>query len=60
MVWTYGALGIVGFVAGCAFFLCFRKGRKWSREEVILEAVRVETNQDAQAAADEKGNWGKT
>jgi POT family proton-dependent oligopeptide transporter len=43
MVWTYAGLGIVGFVAGCTFFLCFRKGRKWSASNtVILEAVPVE------------------
>lgn len=39
----YAGLGIVGFVAGCTFFLCFRKGRKWSASNaVILEAVPVD------------------
>jgi POT family proton-dependent oligopeptide transporter len=43
LVWMYAGLAVVGFVAGCAFFLCFRKGRKWSGEAVILEAVAVES-----------------
>ncbi|KAJ5805206.1 hypothetical protein N7474_011093 [Penicillium riverlandense] len=25
LVWMYGSLAIVGFVAGCLFFICFRK-----------------------------------
>ena len=24
LVWMYGSLGIVGFVAGCALYICFR------------------------------------
>ncbi|PVI05979.1 POT family protein [Periconia macrospinosa] len=44
MVWMYGSLGIVGFVAGYVFFLCFRKGGKWSDNAVIIEAVQVENN----------------
>jgi POT family proton-dependent oligopeptide transporter len=40
----YASLAIVGFVAGCTFFVCFRKGRKWSANAVILEAVPVETS----------------
>jgi hypothetical protein len=44
LVWMYASLAVVGFVAGCAFFLCFRKGRKWSGgDAVILEAVAVES-----------------
>jgi POT family proton-dependent oligopeptide transporter len=40
----YASLGIVGFVAGCTFFVCFRKGRKWDGgEAVVLEAVPVES-----------------
>ncbi|OAL45536.1 POT family protein [Pyrenochaeta sp. DS3sAY3a] len=42
LVWMYASLAIVGFVAGCLFFLCFRKGRKWSVNAVVLEAVQVE------------------
>ena len=42
LVWMYGALAIVGFVAGCTFFLCFRKGRKWTADTMVLEAVAVE------------------
>ena len=40
----YASLAIVGFVAGCTFFICFRKGRKWEGREVILEAVPVGSN----------------
>jgi POT family proton-dependent oligopeptide transporter len=43
LVWMYAGLAIVGFVAGCTFFLCFHKGRKWSANAVILEAVPVES-----------------
>jgi POT family proton-dependent oligopeptide transporter len=25
LVWMYGSLAIVGFVAGCLFYICFRK-----------------------------------
>jgi proton-dependent oligopeptide transporter, POT family len=39
----YAALAIVGFIAGCIFFVCFRKGRKWEGNTVILEAVPVYT-----------------
>jgi POT family proton-dependent oligopeptide transporter len=39
----YASLAIVGFVAGCTFFLCFRKGRKWSANAIILEAVTIES-----------------
>lgn len=44
LVWMYASLAIVGFVAGCVFFLCFRKGRKWTANAVILEAVPLDTN----------------
>lgn len=54
MVWTYASLGIVSFVSGCAFFLCFRKGRKWSPNAVMLEAVRVETNPEPSPSSHEK------
>lgn len=43
----YASLAIVGFVAGCTFFLCFRKGRKWEGNAVILEAVPVDTDAGA-------------
>ena len=44
LVWMYAGLGITGFVAGCAFFICFRKAAKSSDSVVVLEAVLVETN----------------
>ena len=28
LVWMYGSLGIVGFVAGCAFYVCFYPRKK--------------------------------
>ncbi|OHW98012.1 POT family protein [Colletotrichum incanum] len=39
LVWMYGSLGIVGFVAGCAFYVSFYPGRnkQSSEQEVILE-----------------------
>ncbi|KAL0933971.1 peptide transporter ptr2-like protein 1 [Colletotrichum truncatum] len=39
LVWMYGSLGIVGFVAGCAFYVCFYPGRtsKGNVNEVIIE-----------------------
>lgn len=40
----YGSLAIVGFVAGCLFFFCFRSDRKRAAEILILEAVPVQTN----------------
>lgn len=43
----YAGLGITSFVAGWIFFFCFYKGRKWSKEAVMLKAVRVNTNADA-------------
>lgn len=54
MVWTYASLGIIGFVAGCAFFLCFCKNRKWPANAVMLEAVRVDTNAETNATMEEK------
>ncbi|KAK7191062.1 peptide transporter PTR2-A (POT family protein) [Paraphaeosphaeria sporulosa] len=59
MVWTYASLGIVGFVAGCAFFFCFRKNRKWSADAVVLEAVPVDTNSASLVATDEKFGLGE-
>jgi POT family proton-dependent oligopeptide transporter len=47
LVWMYAGLAIVGFVAGCTFFVCFRKGRKWDGNAVILEAVPVDTRTGA-------------
>lgn len=44
LVWMYAGLGITGFVAGCTFFVCFRKSRKLKEDVVILEAELVETN----------------
>lgn len=58
MVWTYASLGIVGFTAGCTFYLCFRKGRKWSANTVMLEAVRVETNNDVSGVEEKKAEAG--
>lgn len=43
-MWMYAGLGITGFVAGCTFFVCFRKSGKQGEDTVILEAVLVETN----------------
>jgi POT family proton-dependent oligopeptide transporter len=53
LVWMYGSLGIVGFVAGCVFYICFRKsasldldtldiveGVEGNREEVLQVADR--------------------
>ncbi|KAI1012967.1 hypothetical protein LB503_001364 [Fusarium chuoi] len=39
LVWMYGAVGISGFIAGCAFYACFYKGRKQhlSRDEIVIE-----------------------
>lgn len=38
LVWMYGSLGIVGFVAGCAFYACFYpKKTKAIEQEVIIE-----------------------
>ncbi|KAF4339335.1 peptide transporter ptr2 [Fusarium beomiforme] len=39
LVWMYGAVGVSGFVAGCAFYACFYKGRKQhlARDEVVIE-----------------------
>jgi POT family proton-dependent oligopeptide transporter len=45
LVWMYAGLGIVGFVAGVTFFVCFRKGRKWEGGEVVLEAVPIDGTQ---------------
>jgi POT family proton-dependent oligopeptide transporter len=44
LVSMYAGLAIVGIVAGCTFFVCFRKGRKCSANAVILEAIPVESN----------------
>jgi POT family proton-dependent oligopeptide transporter len=56
LVWMYAGLGITGFVAGCTFFVCFRKGRKWSAANtVILEAVPVDTHPIAVAYQEDKG-----
>ncbi|KAH4347489.1 hypothetical protein HBH98_094080 [Parastagonospora nodorum] len=56
LVWMYAGLGITGFVAGCTFFLCFRKGRKWSATNaVILEAVPVDAHPAAVAYQEDKG-----
>ncbi|KAG5753586.1 hypothetical protein H9Q72_010329 [Fusarium xylarioides] len=39
LVWMYGAVGISGFIAGCAFYACFYKGRKQhlSRDKIVIE-----------------------
>ncbi|KAF4918709.1 putative peptide transporter ptr2 [Colletotrichum viniferum] len=39
LVWMYASLGIVGFVAGCAFYACFYPGRNKATpgQEVIIE-----------------------
>ena len=44
LVWMYGSLAIVAFVAGCAFYACFFWNRKqWSRrEDVIIEGHAME------------------
>jgi proton-dependent oligopeptide transporter, POT family len=55
----YGSLAIVGFVAGTVFFLCFRKGRKWSANAMILEAVQVESNNQQPTEQVGKSDVGK-
>ncbi|KAL5116475.1 hypothetical protein ACEQ8H_005596 [Pleosporales sp. CAS-2024a] len=56
VLYLYAGLGITGFIAGCIFFLCFRKGRKWSAANaVILEAVPVDAHTDAVPYHDSKG-----
>jgi proton-dependent oligopeptide transporter, POT family len=39
LVWMYGSLAVVGFVAGLLFYFCLFPGRKgWApREEVVIE-----------------------
>ncbi|KAF2441395.1 PTR2-domain-containing protein [Karstenula rhodostoma CBS 690.94] len=59
MVWTYASLGIVGFAAGCVFFLCFRKDRKWSADAVVLEAVHVDTNSASLVGKNEEFRLGE-
>ena len=46
----YGALALVGFVAGCGCYLCFPKERKWSANAVIPEAVQVDAGGTAPSA----------
>jgi POT family proton-dependent oligopeptide transporter len=46
LVWMYAALGIVGFVAGCLFYICFRKDA--SLDPVISDVVEgIEGNGEA-------------
>lgn len=59
MVWMYGSLGIVGFVAGCVFWVCFRKGGKWAADAVVIEAVQVEREAGFAAGSGEGGEFGK-
>lgn len=41
LVWTYGALAVVGLVAGCAFYACFFRARKaYGREELTVEGEK--------------------
>ncbi|KAH7401170.1 POT family-domain-containing protein [Phaeosphaeria sp. MPI-PUGE-AT-0046c] len=54
LVWMYAGLAIVGFVAGCTFFLCFRKERKWVDDAVILEAVPVNSGVGPVQVRDDK------
>jgi POT family proton-dependent oligopeptide transporter len=45
LVWMYGSLGIVGFVAGCTFFVCFRKSGSLNADiPCLVEGVSVEGN----------------
>ncbi|KAH7241354.1 POT family-domain-containing protein [Fusarium tricinctum] len=41
LVWMYGAVGISGFIAGCVFYICFRKGQKQpvSSDEIVIEGT---------------------
>ncbi|KAJ5301921.1 Major facilitator superfamily domain general substrate transporter [Penicillium antarcticum] len=40
LVWMYGSLGIVGFVAGCLFYACFRKSASLNPKTLdIVEGV---------------------
>ncbi|KAJ5119652.1 hypothetical protein N7448_010321 [Penicillium atrosanguineum] len=42
LVWMYGSLAIIGFVAGCLFFLCFWKSECSSlKDEDIVEDARI-------------------
>ena len=43
--WMYGSLAIVGFVAGCAFYLCFRKSDSLDPVDPgFVEGLPVEGN----------------
>ncbi|KAJ5674922.1 uncharacterized protein N7477_004856 [Penicillium maclennaniae] len=43
IVWMYGSLAIVGFVAGCLFYLCFRKSDSLDVEiSRSVESISVE------------------
>lgn len=47
LVWMYGSLAIVGFVAGCAFYLCFRKSGPLDPDTTgLIEGVPVEGNRE--------------
>lgn len=40
LVWMYASLAIVGFVAGCIFYLCFRKSDAF--DQTLVEGIPVE------------------
>ncbi|KAJ5813837.1 Major facilitator superfamily domain general substrate transporter [Penicillium pulvis] len=42
LVWMYGSLAIVGFVAGCAFLLCFRKIDPC--DQSLVEGISIEAD----------------
>ncbi|KAJ5660844.1 Major facilitator superfamily domain general substrate transporter [Penicillium longicatenatum] len=43
LVWMYGSLAIVGFVAGCIFYLCFRKSDSLDPDTPgLIEGVPVQ------------------
>lgn len=45
LVWMYGSLAIVGFVAGCLFYLCFRKSDSLDPDTPgLIEGVPVQGN----------------
>ncbi|KAJ5975430.1 Major facilitator superfamily domain general substrate transporter [Penicillium waksmanii] len=47
LVWMYGSLAIVGFVAGCGFYLCFRKSDSLDPDTSgLIEGVPIEGNRE--------------
>ncbi|KAF7441413.1 PTR2-domain-containing protein [Pyrenophora tritici-repentis] len=64
LVWMYGSLAIVGFVAGCALYICFRKS--FGEVPVIVGTatgndvgVSEVTEHAGKLAVDEEDQWRK-